>query len=304
MRLRRAGMMGGTICLVLAVLLVMPATAQSVNKELIEKFNTQLLYVALPLMLFVEVILVYAVVRFRNNDDPLPTTKDPSLEITWTVVTAIILLFVGVAAYTVLANPYITPEQPMNTNPSDTNTNGIDADADADGSSNGSEAVVNVLAYQWGWQFTYPRTNITTQNQLVIPVDTNVRLRMTSVNVIYSLFIPKLGVKQDIFPGRTTVIRTRVYEPGQYRLFCTEFCGSNHARMQADVRVVSESEYRQWLRQQHGPRNTTSVPVRERRIRLKESPEQLTAFEAPTGSQPLQQAQALQRYRTLSIIRV
>lgn len=255
MRLRRAGTVGGTICFVLAVLLVNPVAAQSVNKELIDQFNSQLLYVALPLMLFVEVILVYAVIRFRNNDNPLPTTRDPSLEITWTVVTALILLFVGVAAYTVLANPYITPDQPMNAQPSNTNTN-FTANTnvtDAYGSSNGSDpAVVHVLAYEWGWQFTYPGANVTTQNELVIPVHTNVRLQMTSVDVVHSLFIPKLGVKQDTFPGQTTVIRTHIYESGQYRLFCTEFCGSGHSRMQANVRVVNRSEYRQWLRQHRG----------------------------------------------------
>lgn len=256
MRFRRAGVVGGRICFVLLVLLVTPATAQSVNKELIDQFNAQLLYVALPLMLFVEVILVYAVVRFRNNDNPLPTTKDRSLEITWTVATAIILLFVGVTAYAVLANPYITPQQPMNSQQSNAGASFSDF---SESSGESDPVVVNVLAYQWGWQFTYPNANITTQGELVVPTDTNIRLRMTSVDVVHSLFIPELGVKQDVFPEQTTVIRTHVYEPGQYQLYCTEFCGSGHSRMKANVRAVNESQYRQWTQQHRGQRNTTNA---------------------------------------------
>nr|WP_216824806.1 cytochrome c oxidase subunit II transmembrane domain-containing protein [Salinigranum rubrum] len=89
--------------------LTSPAAAQSVNRNAIDDLNEQLLYVALPLVLFVEVTLVYALYRFRNNDDPQPTTKDPALEITWTAATGVILVFVGISAFFVLANPYISP---------------------------------------------------------------------------------------------------------------------------------------------------------------------------------------------------
>ncbi|WP_227376749.1 cytochrome c oxidase subunit II [Haladaptatus halobius] len=246
MRLRRAGVFA---CLLAAVgiVAVAPAAAQSVNKRLIEQLNYQLLYVAIPLTLFVEVILIYAVVRFRDNDDPLPTAEDPPLEITWTIATAIILLFVGLAAYTVLASPYITPEQPTDSSQSAGNANSSDA------------VTVRGLAYQWGWQFSYPGTNTTTQNELVIPANTDIYVRMTSADVIHSLFVPKLGVKQDVFPRRTTVIHTRVFEPGAYRGYCTEFCGSGHARMRTTVRVLPEDEYRRWLRGNASAGNGTAT---------------------------------------------
>ncbi|WP_227354835.1 cytochrome c oxidase subunit II [Haladaptatus salinisoli] len=247
MRLRRAGGFAFLLGAV-GIVAVAPAAAQSVNKRLIEQLNFQLLYVAIPLTLFVEVILIYAVVRFRNNDDPLPTAEDPPLEITWTIATAIILLFVGVAAYTVLASPYITPEQPSDSSQAPGN-------ATASGS---GPVTVRGLAYQWGWQFSYPGTNVTTQSELVVPANTDIYIEMTSADVIHSLFVPRLGVKQDVFPRRTTIIHTRVFEPGTYRGYCTEFCGSGHALMRTTVRVLPEDEYRRWLRDNAGATNGTA----------------------------------------------
>ena len=229
---RRVAVAGGVLATAVAVT-VEPAAAQSVNRQLIDQLNFQLLYVAIPLALFVELILVYSVYRFRNNDDPLPTAEDPSLEITWTVATAIILLFVGVAAYNVLGSPYISPNQGGT-------AAGEDVPEDA--------VVVRGLAYQWDWQFTYPGRNVTTQSELVLPANRDVYVRMTSKDVIHSLFVPDLGVKQDVFPGRTTVIHTRVFEPGTYRGFCTELCGAGHSRMRTSVRVLPPDEYRDWLR--------------------------------------------------------
>ncbi|WP_231183816.1 cytochrome c oxidase subunit II [Haladaptatus sp. DYF46] len=257
MRVRRRGASrwGTLVCLfvVAGIAAVQPAVAQSVNKRLIDSLNFQLAYVALPLTLFVEIILAYAVFRFRNNDDPLPTAEDPPLEITWTIATAIILLFVGVAAFTVLTSPYITPTQPSGGAGADGGAKAGLADA-----ANGNDTVtVRALAYQWGWQFDYPGTNVTTHDELVLPAHTDIYVRMTSADVIHALFVPQLGVKQDVFPSKTTVIHTRVFEPGTYRGYCAEFCGTGHARMRTNVRVLPRDEYRQWLDNSTGKDNAT-----------------------------------------------
>ncbi|RBI58991.1 cytochrome c oxidase subunit II [halophilic archaeon] len=228
---RRTAVVRGIVTLAVVVV-AEPAAAQSVNRQLIDQLNFQLLYVAIPLTLFVELILVYAVYRFRNNDDPLPTAEAPSLEITWTVATAIILLFVGVAAYSVLSNPYISPNQSGNA------AGDIPEDA----------VVVRGLAYQWDWQFSYPEQNVTDQEELVLPANRDVYVRMTSKDVIHSLYVPELGVKQDVFPGRTTAIHTRVFEPGTYRGYCAELCGVGHSEMRTTVRVLPPDDYRDWLR--------------------------------------------------------
>lgn len=225
-----------------------PVAAQSVNKALIDNLNRKLLYVALPLMMAVEFVLVYTLYRYRNNDDPKPTEENRRLEITWTVVTAIILTFVGVASMVVFANPYISPVVAADT--------GAAADApnpELQGAvqpSTESAVEVEVLAYQWGWEFQYAESNVTTHGTLVLPADREVYLHVTSADVIHSFYAPSLGLKQDVMPGAYNTIRTRVTEPGTYSLYCAEFCGSGHSRMRGEIVVLSEEEYREWLSNQ------------------------------------------------------
>ena len=230
----------------LAVTCATPAAAQSVNRNLIRQLNTQLLYVALPLAVFVEVILIYAVVRFRDNPDPRPTIDSPNLEITWTAATAIILLFVGVSAYVVLTTPYFSP--------------GAVGDPAAANESGEDMETVQGLAYQYDWQFRYPDANVTTRGVLVVPADRPVRLRLSAADVLHSLYIPQLGIKKDAFPGQYTTVRTLVHEPGTYRGYCAELCGTGHSRMRTDVVVVSPSAYEDWLASNEGESNVTSAP--------------------------------------------
>jgi cytochrome c oxidase subunit 2 len=214
-----------------AGLLASPAAAQSVNRNAIDDLNEQLLYVALPLVLFVEVTLVYALYRFRNNENPKPTAKDSALEITWTAATGVILLFVGISAFFVLANPYISPaaaSQPAAETP-------------------GDPVEIEVVAYQWGWEFRYQGENVTTQKQLVLPVDRDVRVSLTTRDVIHSFYVPQLGLKQDVIPGQTTELRTRATETGEYTLYCAELCGVGHTRMHGTVVVLSQDDYSAWL---------------------------------------------------------
>ncbi len=225
-----------------AVVFTTPAAAQSVNRAAIDELNEQLLYVALPLTLFVELMLVYAIYRFYNNDSPRPTIDDPALEVTWTAATGAILVFVGVSGFFVLANPYISP-----------------AAADATGADFSDEEEIDVLTYQWGYEFGYPDSNVTTSETLYLPNNTDVRFTMRSSDVIHSFYVPALGLKQDIFPSQETVARTRATETGTYRLYCAELCGSGHARMQADVVVLSQSDYEARLDEQ-AESNTTVTP--------------------------------------------
>ena len=229
----------------LAVVCSTPAAAQSVNRNLIRELNTQLLYVALPLAVFVEVILLYAVIRFRDNPDPRPTIDSPNLEITWTAATAIILLFVGVSAYVVLTTPYFAP-------------GAVDDPAAETG--DGLETVRG-LGYQYDWQFRYPDANVTSRGVLVLPAERPVRLRLSSADVLHSLFVPQLGIKKDAFPGQYTTVRTRVTERGTYRGYCAELCGQGHSTMLTEVVVVSPSAYEDWLARHRGETNVTDAPT-------------------------------------------
>ncbi|WP_306058216.1 cytochrome c oxidase subunit II [Natronococcus wangiae] len=238
----------GTIAGLLA--LTGTVAAQSRNRNLIEGLNYQLLYVALPLSLFVLMILIYAAIKFHDNDDPQPTAEDPALEITWTAATAIILLFVGISGYSVLVSPYVSPPQPAEVagggGPADEEYASVDDLPETD-----DEELI-VRGYQWGWEATYPNANVTTQDEIVIPVDENVTMWLTTEDVIHSLFISDFGAKQDAYPGEYTRLRTVAYETGQYDATCTEFCGAGHSRMSAEVTVVDRQTYDEWLEENEG----------------------------------------------------
>lgn len=232
-----------------------PVLAQSVNADLIYELNSKLLYVAIPITLLVQVILVYTVWRFRNNDDPQPTRENRRLEITWTVATAIILLFVGIASYTVLGNPAIalTPDgnqaqpqaqqeiQPAVTYP---NRSGATAPESQDA------VQIEIDAYQWGWEFIYPEAGVNSSSELVIPANQSVYLHITSRDVIHAVHVPTLGLKQDAIPGQYNTIKTNATEPGSYQLYCAEFCGSGHSKMLANMTVMPQGEYQSWLDEQ------------------------------------------------------
>ncbi len=219
------------------------ATAQSTNRDLFEELNTQLLYVALPLSIFVLLILVYATVKFYDNDDPKPTSEDPALEITWTAATALILLFVGVSGYTVLVSPYMSPGHP-------TELAGAENNPETPPETDDLEVIVT--GYQWGWETEYRDADIMTEDAVVIPADEDVTIWLTSRDVIHGFFASDLGFKQDAYPEEFTRIKTNVYETGEYTVHCTQFCGAGHARMDATVVVLEPEEYDEWLEENDG----------------------------------------------------
>ena len=223
-----------------AVLLVLGTTTaaaapDSVTELLAGELNRQLLYVAVPIGLLVEVVLIYAVFLFRNKEAPSPTRKNRQLEITWTVATALVLLFVGTASYTVLTHPVVSATAGAESGPGGADSPPPDA------------VEVHVVAEQWSYTFVYPEANVTTHDRLVLPTNRSIYLYVTSRDVIHSVHVPDLWMKQDAIPGRTNLLRARLLERGTYRMYCAEFCGRDHASMRATVRVVDPTEYRTWL---------------------------------------------------------
>jgi len=252
MKRHRVGLVALFGAVVLAAL-AQPAAAQtsaSRTSELIWGLNMNLLYVAIPITVLVEGILIYTVWRFSKNDDPLPTMENRRLEITWTIATAIILLFVGVASYQVLAEPMVTAQS----------TQQIEDTQEP--------VTVEVVAQKYFWTFNYngtvantsqarsPDNRLSTTGELVIPANRTVRLSVTSKDWLHAVHVPGLGLKQDAMPGQHNVIQTNVTETGTYQLYCAEYCGSGHSGMLGTVRVVPQDEYQNWIADQQ-----TSAPA-------------------------------------------
>jgi cytochrome c oxidase subunit 2 len=105
---------------------------------------------------------------------------------------------------------------------------------------------INVVGKQWMWKIYHPqgRSEI---NELHVPTDRPVVLRMISEDVIHSFFLPAFRVKMDVLPARYTSLWFEATQPGEYHLFCAEYCGTDHADMRGRVVVMQPAEYAEWL---------------------------------------------------------
>jgi cytochrome c oxidase subunit 2 len=228
------------VAAVLVTLLADPVAAQSVSAELINGLNQELLIIAVPITLLVEGILLYAVIKFKGNDDPKPTKENRRLEITWTVATAVILLFVGVASYGVMADENVEF------------TGGEEEVAPDE-----NDVLIQAQAYQWGWDMSYPNENVTVSGAgqgptVVVPANQDIYVNVSSRDVIHGFHVPELGMKSDAIPDQTNYIKTNASEMGSYQGYCSEYCGVAHSQMYFTVEVVDQAEYDEWIAEQRG----------------------------------------------------
>jgi cytochrome c oxidase subunit II len=179
----------------------------------------------------VMVMLVYALYRWRakpgDESDGEPIHGNTRLEITWTVIPTVIVLFGVAYSWIVLGD--------------------IEA-KDAD------RMKVEVTAQQFEWDFSYPEAGVTSK-ELHVPVDQQLELQLRALDVIHSFWVPEWRIKRDLVPGAPgagiddNVVVTPDRE-GTYTVICTELCGVGHSTMRATVVVESEQEFQQWLGQQ------------------------------------------------------
>jgi cytochrome c oxidase subunit II len=104
---------------------------------------------------------------------------------------------------------------------------------------------IHVTARQWSWEFEYK--NGKTESDLYVPAGVPVKLLMTSVDVLHSLYVPSFRMKQDVVPGTYSAVWFQATGPGEFQLFCTEFCGTNHSKMLAKVKVLPLEDFNAWL---------------------------------------------------------
>jgi cytochrome c oxidase subunit II len=106
--------------------------------------------------------------------------------------------------------------------------------------------VIDVVAKQWMWKFQHPGGQREI-DELHVPMGEPVELTMISQDVIHSLFLPALRIKQDVLPGRYTSLWFNADRPGEYLLECAEFCGTEHSHMGGRLIVLAPAEYQRWL---------------------------------------------------------
>lgn len=183
-----------------------------------------LVLTVISLIIFVLVfalVLIFAI-RYRRGSPArrgsLPKFVTHEIEIGWTAATVFLALFIfwwGVAAPAALT--------PAVTHPLE----------------------IHVYAKQWMWKVEHPN-GAREINALHLPVNTAVRLIMTSQDVIHSFYVPAFRVKHDVLPGRDTVIEVYPTRNGDFHLFCAEYCGAEHSNMTGEITVMAQDEYARW----------------------------------------------------------
>ncbi|HWC07661.1 MAG TPA: cytochrome c oxidase subunit II [Solirubrobacterales bacterium] len=173
----------------------------------------------------VMVMLFYALWKFKakpgDESDGEPIHGNTRLEVAWTLIPTIIVLFAGGYSWSVLDQIEEPAENPL---------------------------TVDVFAQQFAWSFGYPGKDLAfSEGELHVPVDRQVHFKMHAQDVIHSFWVPEWRIKKDAVPGITTTAIVTPDKVGTYQLICTELCGFGHSTMRAKVVVEPPAEFRKWV---------------------------------------------------------
>lgn len=201
--------------------------ASSIAREKANLFNL-LFWIGIGVFLLVVTLLFTAIIRNRQRDgdttEPAQIYGNHRLEVIWTAIPIMLVIFIFIMTIRTM--------------------NAVAAPPSAD-------LTVKVIGHRWWWEFEYP--GFKTANELHIPVDTDVLLDVTSVDVIHSFWPPQLSGKMDVVPGVVNKTWIRSEETGVFSGYCAEFCGEQHANMRFLVVVQSREDFDAWLANQTTP---------------------------------------------------
>lgn len=215
-------------------------------------FEVYTLWFIVPITIFVLILQIMVAVKFHRtrNQTPSRTTHHAMLEVVWTVAPVFILILLAIPSFQLLKTDFNPPSEP--------------------------EITIKATGYQWYWGYEYqegeqpvsfdsllladadreaagkvdtgdyPRL-LAVDNEVVVPVDTVVRILVTAGDVLHSFAMPAFGLKVDAIPGRLNEGWFKVSKTGLYYGQCSELCGKDHAYMPIGIRVVERSEYDAWL---------------------------------------------------------
>jgi len=211
--------------------------------EQIHSFHELLLYILVAITVFVLALLVYVSVRFNEKANPVPskTTHNTLLEVAWTVIPIVILVVISVTSLKLL---YFMDK------------------------THNPEMTLKVTGHQWYWQYEYPDDGgftfdsfmvadedlkegqprmLTVDEEVVLPINTDIRILVASADVIHNWSVPSFGIKIDLLPGRINETWVRITREGVFKGQCSELCGTNHGFMPISVRAVSKEAYQLWV---------------------------------------------------------
>ncbi len=222
--------------------------AASPQMERIADFHDGLLmWVITFIVIFVTGLLIYVAIRFNKKANPTPskTTHNVLLEVLWTAIPVLILIIIAIPSFKMLYYLDRVEEPDM---------------------------TLKVTGYQWYWGYEYPdhggisfesymipedeldeskghRRLLSTDNPVVLPIDTNIQIVITAADVLHAFTVPAFGIKKDAVTGRLNETWVRIDKPGTYYGQCSEICGVNHAYMPIEIKAVTKEEFEAWVAQ-------------------------------------------------------
>ncbi len=232
---------GAAVALTIVISLVMVnidwmgPVASKEKADIVTMLNVTIVISSLVFSI-VMVAMTYAIWKFRakpgDESDGEPIHGNTRLEIIWTAIPTLIVLFAGVYSTIVL--------------------NDIEAKAD-----DGNVMEVDVTAQQFAWRFDYPEQGVTS-TELHVPSGTQLELHLNALDVLHSFWVPEWGIKRDLVPGADlpggdhidSTVRVTPDEEGVYSVVCTELCGWGHATMRAVAVVETQEEFDAWAQDQ------------------------------------------------------
>ncbi len=182
-------------------------------------------------LLLITISMVVFVIKYnrKRNKRAVNVHGSTLLEVTWTVIPTLIVLgmfWIGWTGYKNLSTP---PKDSM---------------------------VIDVTAQMWKWSYKYP--NGVQADTLYVPLNKNIKVRLHSVDVDHSFYVPAFRMKKDVIPSRTNIGWFRAEELGTYQVFCAEYCGLNHSYMYSKVIVLTEDDFNKWLSDKANPKSTVT----------------------------------------------
>lgn len=205
----------------------MPPAASTFASD-VDRFYTFVWAVCAFFFLLITAVLVYSVIRWRRRKPNQPpasaVTHNTALEVVWTVIPLVIVMVIFAWGWKGSLDMAVAPRDAM---------------------------VYQVVGQQWNWTIEHPDGESAT-NEMYVPAGVPVRVDLFSRDVIHSFSIPAFRVKRDVLPGRFGMVWFQATKPGTYPLFCTEYCGREHAYMIGKVHVLEKP--REFFEQPGGER--------------------------------------------------
>jgi cytochrome c oxidase subunit II len=205
-----------------------PASVTEQGRQTYDAYNL-FLWIAAGIFTLVMVLMLWSVVRYRRRSDELPKQVHGNnrLELTWTVLPFLLVIFLFVVTIRAQDKQLALAARPA--------------------------VVVDVTAFQWSWRFAYEGSGAQVVGspdkvpEMVVPVGQVVRVKLTSADVVHSFYVPRTLFKRQAIPGHPTEFDLTFDKVGVYHGQCAQFCGVAHANMLFQVRVVSQGEFQSWL---------------------------------------------------------